>query len=120
MYIRSVKYPIFRLSVDVTVSLYKNMMINSAQRKILIIAAFIYIIMGLFPPWVYTYDFRTMHSENPAGYALIFDPPWPDGNNEGYGVRIDISRISVQWITLALVTASALLLVSGSRKEAPK
>jgi len=80
-----------------------------------------YIFMGLFPPWVYTFDFKSTHSENPAGYSIIFDPPWPEDDvDRGYGVHIDMSRISVQWITLAIVTAGALLLVSGSRKETLK
>jgi len=96
------------------------MKINSAQRKIIILSIAMCILMGIFPPWIYTFDYKSTHSETPAEYAFIFDPPWPEEDNRRYGARIDLSRITVQWITLAIVTTGALLLVSGSRKEKQK
>ena len=96
------------------------MIINSAQRKIIVLSITMYIVMGLFPPWVYTFDNKSTHTENPAGYAIIFNPPWAEGDERRHGVHVDMSRITVQWITLAIVTAGALLLVSGSRKKVTK
>jgi hypothetical protein len=93
------------------------MTFNSKQIKILIIAAAIFVLMGIFPPWIYTFDNRSIHSENPAGYALISEPPDPEEYKVQYGVRLDTSRLIVQWLVLLVATAGATLLVSGKRNS---
>ena len=91
------------------------MTLNSKQIKILIISAAMFVIMGIFPPWTYTFDHRSTHSEKPAGYALITEPPDPEEYNMQYGVRLDTSRLVVQWLVLLAATAGATLLASGKK-----
>jgi len=93
------------------------MTLNSKQLKIVIASAAIFIAMGLYPPWIYTFDARSIHSENPAGYGLIVDPPKPEKVKPRFGVRLDISRLLVQWIVLVAATAGTVLLVKGPRGE---
>ena len=71
-------------------------------------------IMGIFPPWVYTVDARSIHSRKPAGYQFIFDPPHPESTAPAYGVRVDTSRLLIQWTVVTVLTAGILLLGKNS------
>ena len=90
------------------------MTLNSKQIKIVIISTALFIGMGLYPPWVNTFDAKTTHSEKPAGYALIVQPPKPEKDSYPYGVRLDAARFLVQWLTLLIATAGMLLLTNKS------
>ena len=79
------------------------MNLNSNQKNIVITAGVIFILMGLFPPWSYTVG-ATVHSEKPAGYALIIAPPEPESKAAAFGVKLDFSRLIVQWMVLAALT----------------
>ena len=93
------------------------MTINSKQLKILILSIALFIVIGLYPPWIYTFNAKSIHSEKPAEYALIIEPPEPeDYNNVRYGVRMDISRLVVQWLILCAATTGAMLLTREKRK----
>jgi hypothetical protein len=82
-----------------------------------IASAAIFIAMGLSPPWTYTLDIQSIHREKPAGYALIIAPPTPEKDAPAFGVRLDISRLLVQWLVLAAATGRAVLLANGPRAE---
>jgi hypothetical protein len=96
------------------------MTFNSKQMKIFIVSAAIFVVMGAFPPWIYTFDNRSIHSENPAGYALITEPPDPEEYKVQYGVRLDNSRLIVQWLVLLAATVGAVLLVGVERNRDKK
>ena len=86
------------------------MTFDSKQIRILIAAGVIFVGMGLFPPWTYTLDAESIHRERPAGYELIFDPPRPEYLSKDYGgVRLDISRLLIQWIVLSAATGGLIL-----------
>ena len=85
-------------------------MLNSRQIKIVIISTLIFIIMGLFPPWTYTHDNRSMHIENPAGYGFIIEPPESKGDSYRDGIKLDVSRLTIQWLMLIVLSGSALFL----------
>lgn len=93
------------------------MKLNSKQTKVLIISIAIFILMGLYPPWVYTYNNGSVHSEKPAEYELITEPPYPELERVQYGVHLDISRLIVQWLVLLAATIGAILLVSSTHKN---
>ncbi|MBI5044058.1 MAG: hypothetical protein HZC10_09595 [Nitrospirae bacterium] len=93
------------------------MTLNSKQLKVVIAAAVIFIVMGLYPPWIYTLDVESIHSEKPAGYALIIAPPTPEKNAPAFGVRLDISRLLLQWLVLGAATVGAVLVAKGPRME---
>jgi len=85
-------------------------MLNPLQIKILIMSTVIFIVMGLFPPWTYTHDNRSMHIEKPAGYGFIMEPPEPEESNYRYGIKVDTSRLAIQWLMLIVLSGSALIL----------
>lgn len=106
------------------------MTLNRKQLGIVIASAVVFIAMGLYPPWTYTVDYAEsssigggssrsseVHSKKPAGYALIVAPPTPEQEGARFGVRLDISRLVVQWIVLAAATGGAVLLAKGPRSE---
>ena len=80
---------------------------NGKQRKIVIVGVVLFILMGLIPPWAYTVEKPSLHSEYPAEYAFIFSPPEPESTSYGddaYGVKIDTSRLFIQFFVLAAAT----------------
>lgn len=91
------------------------MTINSLQRKTLVVAALLFVASGVCPPWIYTVNGQSFHSERPAGYALVMKPPEPMQSNLASGVKLDFSRLVVQWLVLAALTGGVLLLEERPR-----
>jgi hypothetical protein len=82
---------------------------NKKQTIISIVGVVVIFIMGLLPPWTYYESDPTTHREMSAGYYFIFAPPAPD--DEGIlGVKLDTSRLAVQWITVLFVMAACIYL----------
>jgi hypothetical protein len=77
------------------------MPLNDNQRKIVMTGLILFLLLGLFPPWTYTLDAQSIHREKPAYYSFIALPPKPEFNSVTHGVKIDISRLIVQWVILA-------------------
>ena len=84
-----------------------QMKFNSKQKTILIIGIVIILLMGAILPWNYTYKSSSTYREIPAGYYFIFiSPP----TRRAHGIKIDISRLAIQWIiTIAATTAGVML-----------
>jgi len=86
------------------------MNINKKQKKFVVIGVAVIILMGLFPPWTHTFKSSSIHSEEPAGYGLIISPPPRKGKNLRFGIKIDISRLVIQWVvTIAAMSAGVML-----------
>lgn len=92
------------------------MSLNNKQRIIIIVGFVLFILMGLFPPWIHTLHFKSIYREKPAGYALIISPPKPERNTPVFGVKIDIARLFVQWSVVAAATGLGLLLARSKNK----
>ena len=60
-------------------------------RRIVIVTAIVFVLAGLVPPWVQTYD------RGDAGYAFILTPP------KNVRVRLDTSRLMVEWACILAV-----------------
>lgn len=94
------------------------MILDKRQQHIVLAGTALFILMGLFPPWTYTGD--TGH-EKPAGYALIITPPEPPSVlgrvyrrfKDVKGVKLDWSRLIVQWLVVAAATGVAMFLLTG-------
>ena len=70
---------------------------NVKQQKILRIGIIVMLLIGLFPPWIDTIYTEKYNQETPRGYFLIFSPP--EAHSYGvYGVKIDITRLVIQWL----------------------
>lgn len=91
---------------------------NKKQRTILIVGIVVMILMGLFPPWTATYNYKSQHSQHPRGYAFIATPPhftlYPIGSS---GIVLDISRLSLQWIVVLLATGLGVFLSGRSNRN---
>lgn len=86
------------------------------KRRILIGAVTLFVFAGCYPPWVRTFDRTGTHRQTPAGYSLIFLPPSPEDNFNA-GVRIDITRLSIEWVLIASAASAALLLSPKESRE---
>lgn len=93
------------------------MNLNGRQRGIVVIGVVLFVLMGLFPPWTYTRYAQSIHSEKPAGYALIISPPGPEKDAPAFGVKIDVSRLIVQWLVLAAATGLGVFTTKTKGKE---
>jgi FtsH-binding integral membrane protein len=90
------------------------------QRLIVILAACALIVALLFPPWLYTYDKNGSlgaHSTKSAGYCCLIWAPVPERDYWGkaqpeYGVRIDSTRLLLEFACIAVASAVAFLFAS--------
>ena len=98
---------------------------NQNQKRALIAGLGVVVLMGLIPPWNYTYQDRV----KPAGYAWLFSPtyqgrsapplsrllgqPQPESpkprfkikESPPWSVKMDGSRLLIQWLVTLMVTA---------------
>ncbi|MCP3669819.1 MAG: hypothetical protein GY814_05200 [Gammaproteobacteria bacterium] len=86
------------------------MNINRKQKTLIIAGVLVFILAGSFPPWLYTLHVNRIDTEKPAGYAPIFDPPNPEKNDHYHGIKLDASRLVVQWLVIIAGTGLGLLL----------
>ena len=98
------------------------MNMNKNQRLVVMIGIALIVFMGLFPPWTHTYKARTTYSEEPAGYSFIASPPRPKRINPwyGYGIKIDISRLLIQWVVVITASGCGVLLTNKRKDENDK
>lgn len=83
-------------------------------KRFITVVASLFIVSCLIPPWQFTADrngSEGYHSRNPAGYALLIDPPRNPNRNYGSGVRIDFGPLFLEWAMLATVAGMFWLLV---------
>lgn len=92
------------------------MQLNKTQRKIILSGIAVIVLMGLFPPWTYTYKSESKYSENPAGYCFIASPPSRQGSSLTSGIKIDMSRLFIQW-TMSIAAAVFGALLTTTRKD---
>jgi len=92
------------------------MNLNALQRKILLVGIAVIVLMGICPPWKHTFKYKSINSEEPAGYGLIVYPPSAEGYGPaGYGIKIDFSRLLIQWAVTAAVTGGGVLLTAKQK-----
>lgn len=88
--------------------------VHDERKKVLAGGLVLVVLIGLFPPWEYTFNsaFRgvPIASCRPAGYAPIFLPPEPAGQPPLDGVRLDLRRLFVQWALIASITGALIAL----------
>jgi hypothetical protein len=80
--------------------------VNDRQTKTVWAGVVIIVLMGLFPPWNYTFDRPQIHSAKPAAYAPIYLPPQPEHDSVGCGVSIDFSRLMIQLVLVVIIVAA--------------
>ena len=83
------------------------------RKTVLVVGAFLVAVAGLFPPWLYTFSASGIHSEKNAGYALILTPPAREGKSEPYGIRLDSSRLVIEWVCIAAAAGAVYFFSAG-------
>jgi hypothetical protein len=79
--------------------------------RIIIFGIVAFVLSGLFPPWVYTFNPPGARpTENPAGYRLIFDPPPAARKHHLAGARIDYAQLLIQWAAIGAMVVGAVAL----------
>jgi len=97
--------------------------LSPTQRGIILAGITVIVLMGLFPPWTYTFKSPRTYSEEPAGYGFIASPPSIRADDHGYrqrwhGIKIDLSRLLVQWaVTIAAAGFGVLLAAKRNSKR---
>lgn len=79
------------------------------------LAAILWLISCLCPPWVYTHDGGTRPTVmQPAGYHFLFAPPPADltyaKSPRLHGVAIDFDRLGLEWVAIFLAGVALVLL----------
>ncbi|WP_286822555.1 hypothetical protein [Desulfobacter sp. UBA2225] len=97
-------------------ALRKKMSLNRNQRNVIIAGISIIVLMGIFPPWVNTFSVNGVYSEESAGYDFIASPP-PKKNNCRYGIKIDTSRLLIQWVVAIAASGLGILLTARQPNE---
>jgi hypothetical protein len=97
---------------------------NTRQKAVLLTAAALFALMGLFPPYLETATCKSRPDIPPvvqAGqYGLLFSPP-PRVGNEDWTLtyRIDLSRLAIQWAVLGAITGAATLALRRASSAPP-
>ena len=92
---------------------------NKMQKRIIVSGALVIMLMGLIPPWIYTFDVKLLNRPRlrPAGYSLIFTPPPPECDGLGCGIELDFKRLFVQWVITGIATGIGLALAQTKSKN---
>jgi hypothetical protein len=84
---------------------------NKKQKIVCLIGVGVIILMTLIPPWYYHVASRRVGDrqivfEHQGNYGFLFSPPDPpDFGYRNYCIaRIDLSRLLVQWVVVAIAT----------------
>ena len=95
------------------------MRVSTTQRRIILAGVAVLALMGLFPPWTHTIRNEGISSEEPAGYGFIAWPPPKKYDSATSGLKIDLSRLLIQWAVTIAATGSGVLL-TAKREDEPK
>jgi hypothetical protein len=75
------------------------------SKLVILCGASVFVLCGLFPPWL---DVTPQGHSRALAYSFILTPP----ANGGYGTRLDMARLAVEWLCVAVTTGTIWLLVS--------
>lgn len=90
---------------------------NRRQKIVLWIGIAVIVVMGVFPPWLYTTTGNGLNSKKNAGYSCILFPPPPKGVGLRYGISLDVSRLCVQWAIVVVITAGLIVAFKDNKDE---
>ncbi|MBI2069670.1 MAG: hypothetical protein HYT79_03630 [Elusimicrobia bacterium] len=85
---------------------------NSGLKTILAVSLILMVSMGLFPPWAH---FLGGGVSGSVGYGFLFNPSLPSYADTI--ARVDIPRLTIQWILVLMSAALCFLTLSKNNKE---
>ena len=87
---------------------------NGRQLRIARIAAALFLLACLFPPWTYTFQAPGISQvRKPAGYQFLFASPQPEETDPLYGVTVDMTRLGVEFAAILVVGGIGVLASAG-------
>jgi len=98
---------------------------NAKQRIVVLLAMLVITVLGLFPPWLERADIPyKIHFDKALGYRFISSPPGSTliGQpglsylKDATTIRVDFSRLLIEWIIVVAITAALLLVLRSSTK----
>ncbi len=90
---------------------------NRKQKICLWLGIVAIVIIGIFSPWLYTTTGNGLNSKKNAGYSCILFPPPPKGVGLRYGISLDVSRLCVQWVIVAVVTGGLIVTLKDKKQK---
>jgi hypothetical protein len=71
--------------------------------------------LSIYVPWTHTFHINNVRREKPAGYGFIFSPPPTknSGNDQRWGLRIDLSRTLLPIGFVVVAIGAAIFLVGA-------
>jgi hypothetical protein len=73
------------------------------QKTLIAIAALLIVVTGLFPPWTRHVSYMGYGVTIPKSWSFILSPP--------YSSSVDISRLLITWVIIAVVTGALCLIL---------
>jgi len=93
------------------------MEVNSKQKKVIVAGMALIVVMALYPPWTYTFKYQSVYSENPAGYESIVSPPSSESGRMSEGVKVDLTRLLLQFLAVSLLAGIGFILASEPKNK---
>jgi hypothetical protein len=88
---------------------------NKKQKIYLWIGIIGILLAGLFPPWQHEKVAYSIATE-PAGISFILNPPSLLGDSKGYGIRIDIATLLIEWVLISVVVTGLIVTAKNEKK----
>jgi hypothetical protein len=95
--------------------------VSGAQKVVVLLGLIVFVLMGSFPPWVCQYP----AGWQPSGYAFVGTGP-SNPNLQDFregqliirwgSARLDLARLVTQWVALAVVVGTILVLLYRGRR----
>jgi hypothetical protein len=89
---------------------------KSVPKAIILGGCLLFLLCGLFPPWLYT---RSGHTERSAGYCFLLTAPQPKTYSNS-GIRLDVERLAIEWLCILVGSGMGLALFAKSGREEGK
>ena len=89
---------------------------NEKQSTLLQVGIVVAVVMGIVPPWTDSRLLMDGHlaMQGAAGYSFILNPPKTEVLHI---ITLDVSRLVVQWVVVALATGCGVLYLRESSKQ---
>ena len=85
----------------------------NSRKVILLLGVGAFTASVLFPPWTYTFDHTGTHSRRSAGYHFLLNQPKPEVDVPSRGVKLDISRLCLEWAAIGGLCILGLVLTGS-------
>ena len=89
---------------------------NWKQKLVLMLGIAIFVIMGIYPPWVLRFGSNAYPQTAVGPYAPITEyTEFSDRNRGTYLKYIDLYRLGVQWIMVVVVTGGLIVVLKDKK-----